>query len=71
MKPWYKSTTLLFNLAAFVAAAGPMVAAYLVGAGVGEEVAGRIAGGAGLVSALVNLWLRYAKTNSAIAPIRG
>jgi len=69
MKPWYRSSTIWFNLAAFAAAAGPLLAAYLIGAGIGKDLAGQVAGAAGLFSALVNLWLRVAVTKTGIAPL--
>jgi len=71
MKKWYRSSTVWFNVATFVAAAGLLISSYLIGAGVSKEVAGQVAGAAGLVSSLVNLWLRVALTKTAIAPVGG
>lgn len=68
-KPWYRSSTIWFNVAAFMAAAGPLISAYLIGSGFGKELAGQIAGGSGLISALINLWLRVAITKTGISPL--
>ena len=66
-KPIWRSLTFWTNLALFLAAAGPLLSAYVLGFGVGEVVASRIASTIALVSSVINVAIRVFRTSAPIA----
>ena len=64
-KPWYRSATIWTNVALALAMIVPILSAQL-GAVVGHDLALRIAAGAGLLNALVQVIVRVFFTNTAL-----
>lgn len=65
-KPWYRSATVWTNVAAFIAAAVPLVVTY-TSTILGEETALQISAGLGIANALLQLGVRVFVTKAPIA----
>lgn len=65
-KPWYRSATIWSNVALALAMIVPILSAQL-GAVVGDDMAFRIAAGAGLINAVVQVIVRVFVTGTPIS----